>query len=235
MKWGRFSLREHFVLLLLLSLMTSLLLLGSLAVTLETGYWRYLIIALLACSLIALFYLGQRLFSFLKRARNSLEEMAKGNFRLLIKDKKVDEIGRLAGLLNKNLELLEKFEEARREKIIQEKRKNRLLLENFPVPVMVWNPEAKIGQVNSAFRKELAFNDDLMTQEALMALPVNQEIGRNLKVAREQGKIVHARNLEIMAPVSQRRKFYDATFLPLREPGNGVAGVVVIFYEAAAK
>ncbi|HKB86256.1 MAG TPA: ATP-binding protein [Ignavibacteriaceae bacterium] len=122
----------------------------------------------------------------LHNLKESVEHIANGNFEDRVQIAAEDEIGDLAGAFNRMSEKLAVYEKMNLQKILYEKKKSEVVLENINEPVVVIDKQKNILLVNQMFR-EIFGNLDYEGKK-LSAVFINKEIFSELEKLNLQEK-----------------------------------------------
>lgn len=162
----------------------------------------------------------------LQNLTSTIGQIAKGNFEERLEINEEDEIGNLAAEFNKMSEKLAFFEKMNLQKIVYEKKKSEVVLENINEPVVVIDRHRSVLLVNQMFRKIFGDHDyegrkidTIIEQEAIFS-----ELEKAIREKTGEKEL-----LLILKDLNNNELYFNIVPSAINLPEEGSEGIVLVF------
>jgi len=131
-------------------------------------------------------YLSNQILKPINKLKGAIQKIAEKNFEQKIEVYSNDEIGQLASDFNKMIDRLQDYEKINVSKLIAEKEKSEVIVNNITSPIIVTDDENRVVLLNEAAKDLFKINIDVVDNYHLLEIIKNEELFELIKNDNEQ-------------------------------------------------
>lgn len=131
-------------------------------------------------------YLSNQILKPINKLKGAIQKIAEKNFEQKIEVHTSDEIGKLANEFNKMIDRLQDYEKINVSKLIAEKEKSEVIVNNISSPIIVTDDENRIVLLNDAAKELFEIEIDIVDNYHFLELIKNEELFEIIKTDNEE-------------------------------------------------
>jgi len=126
-------------------------------------------------------YLSNQILKPINKLKGAIQKIAEKNFEQKIEVYSNDEIGQLASDFNKMIDRLQDYEKINVSKLIAEKEKSEVIVNNITSPIIVTDDENRVVLLNEAAKDLFEINIEVVDNYHLLEIIKNEELFELIK------------------------------------------------------
>jgi len=126
-------------------------------------------------------YLSNQIIKPINKLKGAIQKIAEKNFEQKIEVYSNDEIGQLASDFNKMIDRLQDYEKINVSKLIAEKEKSEVIVNNITSPIIVTDDENRVVLLNEAAKDLFEINIEVVDNYHLLEIIKNEELFELIK------------------------------------------------------